>query len=604
MKKILACLCFAFAATLCYAQYDLTWKINDTCAAFASGEGLRGEKEMAKVKPDKKIELIIEVKKETIDSLFAKPLEGELVNVVNEISSTDDGHAKIIIKPQGSTDIKMKVGDNTNPLAYPYQLTLKLRDGKKCKLTIGDNANLITEGGNGDNIPKPNINLLNGLEPDIPTTDFQTLQGQKENALIILDCSAIPSAESTVIRFKKEKKCKLFKRAIQKKVKHLRYGDQVGICLINFNHYRYNVILEDRQLDFAYGQGPALFEIPQDATKKDSNSVAAGSGEGSTKYAKTRLLEYAEAVKQIEEFIEYVKNNPNPNSKTLEKNKAIILENIRTSGLASGSDITLLYESLNEVDRKTYKSIYESALKFSQKRSEVRSFTYTVKANIAPIKVKSYDKLVFDLIIKDKENKNLIEKRNYEYLIIGGWQINQSFGVAGHTLFDDELNLLPTPAKDTVFATQNGIRIKVPTANGSLVDSISAIQDVVKQKIIEEQSPSKISLSATTLTHLYFRGGRWGIGPALGIGVDFYPKSNIRYLIGGSFMLMDGRFRISLDAGCVFGKESVLSANQKVGDILGPSATTPNFVDKSARSFYVGISWNIPIVPKEKQELE
>ncbi len=588
MKRIIFCITFILATTLSYSQYDITWKVSDSCTPFASGDGLRGEKDMTKIEQNKEIELIIEIEKEKISSLFVRTEAGDSVNVIKQVSTIDGVDSKVEIKPQGSMDLRMIIGEDTHSIAYPYEITLSLKNGQKCKIVIGK------KGTNKDTFPKVNVNLLGSLKPDIQT-NLSSLTGAGENALIILDCSAMLSAKSSVIRFNR--------KGNQKKVKYLRYGDQVGICLINFNHYKFSAILEEKQVDFEYNQGQALFDLPQDTSKKASEAAGTGGGE-SSKSAKVRLLEYAEAVKQMEEFIKYIKSNPNPNSEILEENKTMILDKIDELKIGTGADITSMYETLSETDRGIYKDVYENALQFNQKRSEIRSLTYTIKANITPIKIKSYDKLAFDLTIKDKGNSNVLEKRNYEYLIIGGWQINQSFGVAGHTLYDEELGLLPTPAKDTVFATQNGIRIPVLDANGVLVDSISAIKDVEKQTIIEDPSSNKVSLSATTLTHLYYRGGRWGLGPALGVGVDFFPKANIRYLAGGSLMFMDGRFRISLDVGCVFGKISVLAANQKVGDILEPEATSPNMVEKSARSLYFGLSWNIPLTPKEKQKLE
>jgi len=552
------------------------------------------------VPKNKEITINIDHDNETIiDKIVCNLKQGQgehLVQTGEQIGYKSGTNPTIIkLKVSGT---KITLNSTPEELAYPYQISIYFSGDKVCKLDLGE----VGKGDETKDIPKVEVNLFEGIQYNNPIINMAQITGEKHNSLIVIDCS--PKNESTVLRFKYNKGTK---SVFSKKSNYVKYGDKVSIYLTNFNHYRYDLTLDTRQIDISYDSN-ALLDLGKKDTNKQKDAVATGTGNLLDKTsALKRLLEYAAAVDQLEEFIESVKNNPNPNSDILDNNKTKILYNLDHSVIGSGADINLLYESLNEADKTQYKGIYDKARKIQEKRSEIRLLTYTVKANIVPISIKSYDKLAFDLTIKDKKTNSVIEKREYEYLIIGGWQINQSFGVCGHTLFDEEYAFSPLSARDTTFVTLNGIRIKatIPGTNGSQVDSVASIQDVTKQKIIEAKSPSRISLSATTLTHLYYRGGRWGFGPALGIGVDFFPSStNIRYLLGASLMLMDGRYRISLDAGFAFGKVSVLTPNQKVGDVLDSTVTTVPMVEKSRNSLYFGVSWNIPLAPSEKQGLE
>ena len=66
-------------------------------------------------------------------------------------------------------------------------------------------------------------------------------------------------------------------------------------------------------------------------------------------------------------------------------------------------------------------------------------------------------------------------------------------------------------------------------------------------------------------------------------------------------MFSDGRHRVSFDCGVAFGKVQQLSSTNAVGDFLeGANAQVP-LVEKSKRSYYIGISYNVPLVQRTTQ---
>lgn len=604
----------------CMAQYLVNWGVNNACE-YRITDSKETEVDKEEVQQSKKIEFNI-----YFDTLIFQKISYREKNKDSYIDKTPEslgfsGNATSINVNLTYKGGKTQFLNDTEEMAYPFQFKVTLHDGKTCELTLGS-----PRAADEKMLPELTINILEGVKPNTSTFDILAMDINEGNAIIVLDGW---SAKSGIYRGKKIKALKTKNKEYRtettnhtaenstsgptsknepkknkteqmRRVKYLRFGDQVNIVLTNFNHYLYKAYLDDHLLDFEYENDLRRYFQPKDSTDGKTPVSTSGQSPATTSTSLTRLREYAEVVKQMEEFIQFVKDNPNPNSKLLDENKQKILDNIDSLKIGSGSDIITLYELLSKDDQKLYEDIFETAKKFGEKRSKIRSLTYTVKANLLPIDIRSNDKLALNFSVKDQKGA-VIEKRNYEFMIIGGWQVNQSFGVVGHGLFDDQLSLLPTPGRDTVFAEMNGIRVKVPSMNGAMVDSISQMQDVINQKIIADSSQSQVSLGATTFTHLYYRLGKWSLGPELGVSVDFFPKTNIRYLAGGSLMFMDGRFRVSLDAGYAFGKVMALSPTQKVGDILGSSATSPNLVEKSMQSFYIGLSWNVPLDKKDTQ---
>ena len=180
--------------------------------------------------------------------------------------------------------------------------------------------------------------------------------------------------------------------------------------------------------------------------------------------------------------------------------------------------------------------------------------------------------MTFTVTIKDKVGGKLIKKQDYSFFIKGGLKVDQSFGITLHGITDDEYALKTINGLDTIYAAYPKL------------DSITSINRVVKKQIIGDDSPSKYAIGLTTLTHLYYRLGCVSIGPEIGLTVDVFPQQRIRYMFGGSIMFRDGRHRISLDAGYLFGKYSALSNTQKVNDILDGADAMPNLIQKNTEA--------------------
>lgn len=586
MKKLLPFIAFwLFVCPHLFAQYLVEWDLNQLDQVSVSETRLSISKtgpsisktgptiDKSAVKSGKTVVINFQKSDSLISAIEYKSSGGmaPLDNLNNRIQSS-----------QIEISAKAQFENLIDKLDYPYEIKVTLKSGKTHVLKLGKKED-------------PMVVTLNLFKewPAPTTAGSISPQAEKANAWIILDANSPVASRSKI--FRRGWRCDTIKQA-----RYLRHRDFVDIALLNFNPYKYTILLDAEQVDVTYGTN-SPFNPPSDTSKKSTAEETSGIVSDNKDFTPLQLiLKYAIAVDQIQGFINQVKDEPNPDGQLLEAQKKKLLENIEQEGLNNMPDISSLFAQLSDEDKKTYKEQYDKALQFGMKRSEVYALSYAVRLNKLPIRIRSFDKLVFKVTIKDKSG-NLVEAQEYECLIIGGWQVNQSFGVAVNGLYDAKLGLQPVPSRDTSFAEINGIRIKVPDQSGNLVDSITSIQDVTKQKIFDESDKTQLSLGATTLTHLYYRLGGWSIGPELGLSVDFFPQTQTRYLVGGALMFMDGRFRVSLDAGYAFGKVSVLSNSQKIGQVLPPGTTSPLMVDKTWARPYVGLSWNIPIAPKDSQ---
>ncbi|MBL7783870.1 MAG: hypothetical protein JNM22_21720 [Saprospiraceae bacterium] len=447
------------------------------------------------------------------------------------------------------------------------------------------------------------IDVLKGLVTSVPNapSNYCALMDDA-NVLILLDCSTRKSAKSKVYRQScTEGTCE------QCRQQNIRVGDYVKVYLDNFNPYLYSAKIEDRQIDAEFGASLDLFKKPDD-DKKNGSSVVSTDPE-MLPGPVIRLAQYAQANLQMRAFIDVAYNNTLPNSEVLEDNKLVILKNLADYQLTADENVDALYQLLDEATRTAKEGDYKQAKQFAATRAELLLLSYLTEATIVPIKVRSYDKLEFSITLKNKKTNETYPPRLFQYLIRGGLKVDQSFGVALHGLWNQEFGLSSFSVKDTMYAKYpNGGIIKVTRPDGTVEDSIQSITDLTKRTILDESSPNKIALGASTLTHLYWRtaiGGtrvRVGFGPEIGISADIYPETAIRYLLGGGLLFYDGQHRISLDAGFAFGKYRAFGNGQGIGTVLTGADTQPLLVEKSGRSLYIGVSYNVPLIKKETQK--
>lgn len=113
--------------------------------------------------------------------------------------------------------------------------------------------------------------------------------------------------------------------------------------------------------------------------------------------------------------------------------------------------------------------------------------------------------------------------------------------------------------------------------------------------------PAKLFLAV--IGHVY-RMGFVNIGLQTGFAIDIFPKAANRILFGGSIMFSDGRHRVSVNAGIIYGKVQRLSAIHQVGDFLEGADANLELVEKSKSSWYLGLTYNIPINRQNVQKME
>jgi len=589
---------FFLTALFCRAQdYTINWEITGDCDKTIAPKDKPGVTDFDEKNIGPQSTVLINLRYENSDfkklSYRKKKANGstEMTDLAPEKIGAGASLASFEIKISGQ---KMKIMNETEEVAYPYELVVDRRSGGTCKLVLGREG-LKVEVKKETDRPTVSLNILQGVQM-VPVRytplKIDTALIEKRNAIIALDCSRFPlTAQSAVWRKKKNGDL----------TRHLWVGDYVKIYLVNFNPYLYSAEISDTQLDVVYGVNTEVFNNSEE--KKDSPLSAASSAKDSIleTESKEKLIKYALAVESMELFIDKVKNNVHPNSALLEENKDTILNNLAKAGLRAGENIEALYQKIPADERPDYEKEKVLALRFGATRAALMSLTYTLEYSLAPIQIRSYDKFSFVLTIN--QNGKKIAEHEYTYLIHGGVKVDQSFGVAFHGIFDQEFGLKSFAGFDTVLARYpNGELIKVKLADGSMKDSISSITQVIKKEIIEAESPSKVSIGLSTLTHLYYRLGGFNIGPEIGVSVDLYPKQNIRYLVGAGLMFLDGRHRISFDAGCAFGKYDAFGNGQRFGTVLTGADAQPTLVKKTGSLLYLGISWNVPLVRKDTQE--
>lgn len=409
---------------------------------------------------------------------------------------------------------------------------------------------------------------------------------EPRNVVIVLDCLC---AKSRIFRKRSNEDCDISKFRHQSLWK----GDYVTVCLENFNPYLYSVTFENRQVDIDYSSEARPFNI-EDVQPKDLTQPA--------QCTDVKLSDYFFAVLMMDQFIQDKKGNNRPQSRILEADKKKLINSEVMKCLKSSLHAQLLYNQINTTLRPLYSDTLKIAMKFDSMLNELRNLTYTVRISIPPIQLKSFDKFEFSVTLTDKNTKLVSKVMEYSYLIKGGLKVDQSFGVIVHGIRDQEYGLRSFTGYDTTFAI-------VMSPDGSYRDSITAINYEEKNEIIDESSQNKLSVGLSTLTHLYYRGSignriRFCVGPEIGIATDFFPKANTRYLLGGGLLFYDGRHRFSLDMGYALGQHKVFGNGQGFGTILSGVNSEPKLVERNAGSWYLGISYNVPLVNKGTQTVE
>ena len=414
----------------------------------------------------------------------------------------------------------------------------------------------------------PSINLLNGLSYNCTsqTQDFPDLCNKiiPKNAILLLDCSTDISGRSILVRKSGKDKCD-----VKKNARYLRKGDYVKIYLWNFNPYRYNAIVNNQQIDASFQNATETtggFSPPKSGGGPSANSTNLSEATPIKK-----LQTYAQAAMQLETFIRIVKESTRPNSVCLEQNKARILDTINRYGLENDPDITTLYTSIG-ADSAKYTKEYKQAQRFAPALAEMKLLSYDLETSILPVQVKSFDKIIFTVELKDKKTNTLVKKEEYEYLIIGGLKVDQSYGLAINNLQDEQYTLKSV-----------------------------TINDATKSLILTEPRRTNVAVGLSTITHFYYRAGFVNFGPSIGTMIDILPTERFRLLAGGSLMFFDGRHRISLDGGFSIGNAKFLAANQKPGEYL-VNGEQLNLIDQLKSGWYIGISYNIPIIKREIQD--
>ncbi|MEM9886611.1 MAG: hypothetical protein AAF849_12025 [Bacteroidota bacterium] len=591
--------------------YYLTWTYaSDSCKVALntkstgdfSGKLSSLEELKKEVGPDDTLEVSVEIPKDSFESLVYLDTDNKKV-----LMTADE-----LYMNSQQEDFEFNTKEYAkfllNKPKYPYRFTLNSKTDS-CSIVLGDPNNSASkaEGANMELLAL-DLNILRNVEyNNIHYNAFvpKASNMKKRNSIVVIDCSMPMSGQSSIYRLKedrvkqeKPKKKKLKEKKLKEKklkeVRYLKYGEHVKFYLYNFNPYLYNVVIDDKQSDVNYKIDSSFINrLPE---KKERAKAMGGSREETANNdTETNPLEkiqaYAIATKQLENFITSVKDSKFPDANLLTQNKITITQNLEDKGLSSSQEVEILYNELAENIKsdENIKKIYKVAQSFSAQYAEMQSLSYTLEAFILPVQIKSFDQVIFEITIEDKEGKE-VASRDYIYQIIGGIKVDQTFGFVVHGIHDEEYALKPVTIKDTMITA---------LSNGGMDTTIN---DVNKRQIIEDESPSKVSIGLSTMTHFYYRTGFVNIGPEIGFAFDIGETQRIRYLLGLGCMFQDGRHRVSLNGGFSYGQFQKLSANQFVGDLLdGNAVSVPNLVNKGKLSWYFGISYNVPINTNKTQ---
>jgi len=419
----------------------------------------------------------------------------------------------------------------------------------------------------------------------------------KKNATLFINCSPYPKSFSYLERNRIGK--------IPKNAKNLHFGDYLKIYLYNLNPYQYNVEINDVQQDFKLDRPNNLEVFKQEEANKMNgvNELNQFVPESNPVDEKDLILRYAEGSNLLSFFIQKTKTNLNPDEESLKAEKDELDRILFEQGLRYNQNLEDLWKSIDSVTQVEITPKFELAKKYDELYLEFKSLSYRFLSSLLPIQIKSYDQLTITVKLSKKGDNQTVSKREYTYRIIGGIKVDQSFGIGLNGLYNDQHYLKEVMVKDTTFANLNGIVILTQDSTNFGQDSITAIEDVTKKEILENSNrdSSQFSIGLTTLTHFYYRLGLVNIGPQIGISVDIFPEQNVRYLFGGSIMLNDGRHRVSLDAGWSFGKVKKLHPAYEVGDLITQSNSNYPEITVTRKSWYFGISYNIPITSTVEQ---
>ncbi|MEM9546604.1 MAG: hypothetical protein AAGA77_11570 [Bacteroidota bacterium] len=534
------------------------------------------------IPPKKSIEITFN-KSSDLATIKCKIEGDDNLHVIPPEKYKDDTRASLLITATGKYD----EGEDV-VLSYPYELVIMYNgDDAGCTLTIGSDKL------EKDTDPKPvkvesKLDLLVGLE--YKEYDFGDDPGfcndiDECNAVLILDCSGFVSGKSKILRKKEDKE-----NCFEKSNSSLKVGEFLKVYIDNINPYIYDIGLNNVFADIT-STLPEKEEEPE-ATEPPAEDVAEENADGDQSATIATILDYGQMVQQLEEFIASVKIDPFPDHSFLRKNKVSIRKKLKDEKLFPIKNIKELYDKLSQENKDQYKASYDIAKTAEDVYYEFSRLSYSIPATLLPIQIKSYDKLILTVTLKDKKTQEQFDLEPYVFRIKGGWNVSQSFGFAINGFEDVQFDLLGVTVPDTVYALNtNGQRL-VGTAG---LDSIQSIQDKPMTKIVEAPDTTWFpSLGLSTLTHFNYRiGGSFSFGPEIGFVADFYPETNIRYLTGLGFVFNDERHRISLDAGIAFGAYKTFGAGQGIDTLLEGAGAMPTLRDQNATKLYFGISYNV-----------
>lgn len=226
--------------------------------------------------------------------------------------------------------------------------------------------------------------------------------------------------------------------------------------------------------------------------------------------------------------------------------------------------------------KKTFEEKKEAFIEDLKKIEITYNYIYysSASAKIAPIQIKNYDKIHFEV---RKDNRS-ISVLDYDFNIRGGWKVDFSTGILLTTLRDYSYFYQQTKT-ETVSETDS---------NGTTTTKVKNFG------YIKEDRNNPMNWGVAVLAHFYPRTGTiFNSSMSLGFLVQ---QSNVRVMAGGSILL--GREqRTSLSAGLAFGSVKRLSQDLNTNteyEIKSPSSVTTR--DLNQFGLFCSLTYNFKSV--------
>ena len=375
MKTLFFCLVQILVFSSMYSQKAFEWNVkNDTTLVFIKDTKITliGANKSDSLGYNNTLRLVLES-----EQSFSIVKSDNILLIYDSILPIELG----IVSSETKISYLQKNTANTSP----NQLTIKLQNSDKSGNTK-DNQNTQT-------LSLPDIECRYGEANSDLVKYSEYIEGG--NKILIIDASPFVSAKSGIYR-KSNKGIS--------KCNYLTYGDFVKVYIENLNPYLYDVKVSSASKDIG----------AQVKKTNTDNSGTLESGESVPEYSK--LENYSKATNYLLKFIECVKTNRNPISDVLENHKSTIRHTLKSAGISPDQNIQELYNKLQDTLKENYKSEYELAKKFASVYKEFENLSYTIESTVLPIRIKSYDKLSITISLRDKDNNNIINEQEYEFL--------------------------------------------------------------------------------------------------------------------------------------------------------------------------------------------